>query len=179
MSSVKECTKCNLTKARSEFSKGSDRADGLQYICKSCVKKESTARNAQPGYMSWLSMKQRTSPKHPNADYYYNRGISVHKDFMTYAGFISYMGNPPTEKHTIERIDNDGNYEPGNVRWATIKEQQRNRRSNKYITYGGETLCYEEWGERLGASHGLVWSRLKMGWSEEDAVTVLPGQRRG
>lgn len=176
---MKKCPGCCIEKDYSFFSKDKSAADGLQSRCKACVKEEYTQRYAQPGYISWVSMKQRCSPKHPNARYYYSRGIRVHPDFMTYDGFIGYMGMPPTEKHTVDRIDNDKGYEPGNVRWATATEQTRNMRSNKTITYNGETLCYSEWEERAGLPRGIIHERIKRGWTGSDAISTPPEVKDG
>lgn len=168
---MKVCSKCKNSLDEEMFSKNSSSRDGLQGRCKRCVKEEFDKKRSQPGYVSWLSMKMRTSPKHPNARYYYDKGVRVYEPWRNYDRFIADVGSPPSTESTIERIDVDGNYEPGNVKWVTMREQNRNRTSNKFITYNGETLCYEEWGERLGGSPGLVYNRLRMGWTEEDAVS--------
>lgn len=175
---MKTCPRCSKSLDEEMFSKDSSSRDGLQVYCKPCIKADNDQKYEQPGYVSWLAMKMRVSPRHPNARYYYDKGIRLHDPWRKYENFISDVGLPPTPDHTIERIDVNGNYEPGNVIWVTMKEQCRNRTSNKFITYDGETLCYEEWGERLGGSHGLIYGRLKRGWTEERAVTTpLRGAR--
>lgn len=177
---MKTCYSCKQSLDGDKFSKDSSSRDGLQGECKLCVKRWYDAKHVQPGFVSWLNMKHRVSPRHPNARYYHEKGIRLYEPWRKYEVFIRDVGLPPTPDHTIERMDVDGNYEPGNVKWATMKEQSRNRTSNRFITYNGETLCYEEWGERLGGSHGLIYGRLKRGWTEEQAVsTPLRGAKVG
>jgi hypothetical protein len=126
-------------------------------------------------YNSWVGMKQRClNPKNPKFSIYGNRGISVCDRWLkSFENFLEDMGNAP-DRMSIERIDNNGNYEPKNCKWATNKEQSNNRRSNKLITYKGETLGVCEWSKRLGAGISLVTYRLKQGWNPISAITIKP-----
>lgn len=97
------------------------------------------------------------------------RGITVcdewKNDFQTFYDWA--MSNGYFDNLTIDRIDNDGNYEPSNCRWATIKEQNRNSRSCEMIEYKGEIHCLKEWSEILGLSYGALKDRKSYGWSIE------------
>lgn len=101
--------------------------------------------------------------------YYGGRGIKVCERWVKFENFLVDMGERPTGK-SIDRINNDGNYEPGNCRWATDIEQHRNRSDNVRITFNGETMTMAEWEERLSMKRGLLRDRISSGWSAEDAL---------
>ena len=126
-------------------------------------------------YSSWIDMKRRCyNPKIESYKYYGGRGIKVYKPWRrSYIWFKRWaLKNGYKEGLTIDRIDNDGNYEPDNCKWSTAKEQARNRRSNKLITYKGETHCLTEWAEILGINENTFYSRLNgHGWSIEKTFT--------
>lgn len=101
-------------------------------------------------------------------------GIIVCKRWLESAkAFIDDMGPRPSMLHSIDRFPNQsGNYEPGNCRWATIKEQNRNRKSNRLITIGDETRCIAEWSELTGIKAGTLWNRINMqGMTPELAIS--------
>jgi len=100
------------------------------------------------------------------------RGIRVCERWRnSFENFLADMGKKPSAKHSLDRINNDGDYEPGNCRWATNREQSRNRSNNRYITAFGETLLVVEWAERSNVKLGTIYRRLQYGWSPERAVT--------
>lgn len=130
-----------------------------------------------PTYASWQSMRRRcldpTDPHWPN---YGGRGIKIHPQWDDFAVFLADAGERPSAVHSLDRYpDNDGDYEPGNVRWATPKEQSRNKRTNVRIEYQGETLTIAEWAERAGVPYRKLYQRLWEGWSLERAMQTPIG----
>ncbi len=129
-----------------------------------------------PEYKVWAEMKGRCSnPKHKAWRHYGGRGIKVCNRWESFEGFISDMGRRPSSKHTIDRIDNNRGYEPGNCRWATVREQGRNRRNNCHVTINGETKTVAEWCEHYGIPWYLYGGRINLGWSQVDALTLPKG----
>jgi hypothetical protein len=126
-----------------------------------------------------MAMVQRCcNPKHKNFRHYGGRGITVCDRWRTnFEVFLEDMGPRPSAKHSIERKDNNGNYEPGNCVWATQREQSRNKRTNRLVEFGGQTLCVEEWAAKLGLTSKAIHHRLDRGWSIDKALTT-PLQRR-
>lgn len=112
-----------------------------------------------------------TVPSATHYDRYGGRGITVHPSLKTIEGFLAEIGPRPSRHHSIERIDNDGNYEPGNIRWATAKEQNRNQSSNQLLTFANRTQCKAAWAEEYGIKYTTFDERLRRGWSVERALT--------
>lgn len=127
-------------------------------------------------YGIWEAMRRRCSPvaKGRERAIYFDRGIRVCERWSEFASFLADMGQRPSTNHSIDRIDNDGNYEPQNCRWATWREQSLNKRTTKYLTLAGEQLRIDEWATRLGVSLGALRSRVARRWSETD---LLRGSR--
>lgn len=96
-------------------------------------------------YQIWEGIKYRCSnPKHPSYRYYGGRGIKVCERWMSFENFFADMGHKP-EGRTLDRINVEGDYEPGNCRWSTSAEQARNRRNTRLYTYAGKTMCLKDW----------------------------------
>lgn len=130
-------------------------------------------------YKSWSEMRYRCQNKYNKAyPYYGGRGITVCKRWNIFINFLTDMGECP-EGMSLDRIDNNGNYEPSNCKWSTRKQQQRNIRSNRTLTYKGITMCLSEWSEYLGISQNTLTSRLvNQGWPVEKAFST-PIQKNG
>lgn len=128
------------------------------------------------GYSTWTSIKARCfNPKNTFYHNYGGRGITMCFQWRkSFEAFISYVGEKPSPKHSIDRINNDGNYEPGNVRWVTSKENCSNTRANRWIELDGNRLTVTQWNERLGYPNGTIKRRLHLGWPEYKAVTTPP-----
>ncbi len=115
-------------------------------------------------YWIWQCMKKRcNNPNYHQFHLYGGRGIRVCERWNDYANFLADMGEKP-EGRSLDRFPNrDGNYEPGNVRWATTKEQNINTCKTRMIEFNGETLCLRDWERKLGLGYGTLWRRLAKG----------------
>lgn len=132
-------------------------------------------------YRAWRSMRQRCYDNNlPGYKDYGGRGIKVCDRWIeSYENFISDIGRAPSPKHSIDRINNDGNYEPGNCRWATRKEQANNKRPRsknvkpskcRKITLNGITKTINEWGFELDIPTNSIRNRLSWGWPIENVL---------
>lgn len=125
-------------------------------------------------YKVWQQMIRRCcNPKDTNWPIYGGRGIKVCEEWKTFANFISDMG-AGKKGWSIERINNNGDYELANCAWATRKRQNRNTRTNKIITFKGITGCVAELCERFNVNPVLIRNRLKHQWSVEESFTTPP-----
>lgn len=137
-------------------------------------------RSSHPDYQIWSSMIGRCySPRHTSYQRYGGRGITVCERWRTsFEAFISDMGSRPSLKHSVDRIDTNGSYEPSNCRWATVAEQANNTRGNHRITAFGETLTLSQWSRKFGVKREAIAGRLLRGWHAECAVSAPTHQRR-
>lgn len=128
-------------------------------------------------YTIWKNMKARCSNNASQNSYYGARGITVCEEWRnSYQAFYNWaMANGYTDELTIDRIDVNGNYEPSNCRWATLKEQANNKRNNRLLTYNGKSLTVSQWTKELGFNQGLISRRINyLGWDIERALTEPP-----
>lgn len=123
-------------------------------------------------YRIWAAMKARCQRK-TSSDYpkYGGRGIKVCARWQKFENFLADMGEAPPEL-SIERNDNDGNYDISNCCWASTLEQARNKTTNHKITHNGKTACLSEWEEITGISQKAILRRLSLGWSVSDALSL-------
>ena len=140
---------------------------------------ESHGKNKTLEWNSWLSMIQRCeNPRAKEYPCYGGRGIKIDPKWRaSYAAFLEDMGRRPTPEHTLDRIDVNGNYEPGNCRWSDWKGQGRNRRNNIMLTYKGVTACLPEWADKVGLTRQSLVNRLLNGWTLQRALET-PLQKR-
>jgi hypothetical protein len=130
------------------------------------------ANPTDPTYICWWGMRQRCEyPQHKSYARYGGRGIAVCNEWHDFANFLRDMGERP-KGMTLGRIDNDGPYSPANCRWETMKEQQSNRSSNRWITVHGETRTLSQWAELAGIGRDTLDKRLAAGWGAAVAVAT-------
>lgn len=137
-----------------------------------------------PEYKSWSNMKQRCyNPKNADTHRYLERGITVCAEWRgSYYNFLADMGRKPDRTYSLDRIDNDGNYEPGNCRWATSKVQALNSSGAleaRRHEHNGTNLTLTEWSKETGISKKTLNSRTNRGWSVEKVLTTPPGKTYG
>lgn len=129
---------------------------------------------ASPEHRAWWSMIERCENEdHAAFHNYGGRGISVCERWRTsFVQFLEDVGDRPGVGYSLDRINNDGNYEPGNVRWATRTQQARNTRHTLNLSYDGRSQCLSDWAREIGISKNALSDRLKRGWSIEKALTT-------
>lgn len=129
-----------------------------------CRARSTHGKSKAAEYRIWRGMKKRchlrTDKQFPE---YGGRGIIVCDRWrLSFANFYADVGPRPSPDHSIDRYpNNDGNYEPGNVRWATQESQMRNTRVNHWMEHGGKRMVFEDWAKHLGISNSVLWRRLK------------------
>jgi hypothetical protein len=144
-----------------------------------CLQVENTikARSKHKGYRSseygtWSALKSRcTNPNDKGFAYYGARGIKVCQRWMDdFANFLADMGERPSPKHQLDRIDNDKDYEPNNCRWVTRQVQLSNTRRNVFLTYDGRTMTVSAWARERGIKRTTIEARLRRGWPVDQSL---------
>lgn len=128
-------------------------------------------------YRIWNGMKQRcNNPGATNYENYGGRGITYCEHWESFKNFYEDMGDLPFKDATLERIDVNGNYEKSNCKFATLKEQANNTRSNRYITHNGETMTLWDWSKKLNIHQSSLGRRID-NWGVEKALTLQVGDK--
>lgn len=128
-------------------------------------------------YKVWKGMKGRCNlqSNNPHNIAYRNRNIKVcsewENSYESFRDYVTKLEHYGEEGYSLDRIDNDGNYEPNNVRWATRRTQSNNTSANRLLTYNGKTQTSKEWAEELGINYSTIQNRIHLGWSDEDVLT--------
>ena len=161
--------------------KASHLVDGLILSC-GCLKNELLSqRRLKHGmtetreYETWRGIKARClNPNEPGYRYYGGRGITIHQSWKSsFEQFLADVGPRPSEKHTIERLDNNVGYEPGNVIWANRYVQGSNKRNNRRLEFRGQSRTIAEWGRIVGIDRRQIATRIdRLGWSVEKALST-------
>jgi hypothetical protein len=174
-----ECPRSNIC-----VISGGDLRSGHSASC-GCLRREvagsrlrTHGKTGTKAYRAWTHMLSRCRDHNCNEfPRWGGIGITVCERWLRFENFLADMGEPPSPKHSIDRWpDKAGNYQPGNVRWATIKEQNRNRRDNRMLSLFGQNWCITEWSEELGINDNMVHWRLQAGWPPEYALLVPRGE---
>lgn len=140
-----------------------------------CAKGEKHGMSYTKIYRVWRGIIERCKDiNNRNYQNYGGRGIDICERWeKSFSSFLVDMGNPPTKNHSIERIDNDGNYEPSNCRWATRKEQMNNKRNNVFLEYNGKTQTLSQWADEFGLPLETLRVRInRYKWSVDAALTT-------
>ena len=130
-------------------------------------------------YCIWSKMRQRCLKPYCEAyKDYGGRGITICKEWEDFNNFRDWaLSNGYRDDLTIDRIDNDGNYEPSNCRWATMLQQQNNKRNNRLLTYNGITMTFSDWARELGIENSTLYQRLER-HSDNLDIVFYKGDRR-
>lgn len=152
---------------------------GITTSCGCRQKERASSANLTHGksqtsiYRRWAKMKERCLSKDSNDfKHYGGRGIKVCDRWMKFENFCKDMGEIPPGT-TLERINNEGNYEPGNCRWATWADQKNNTRQNIKINIGGIIKTAAQWARHAGLSYWCMITRINLGWSGEKLLTPV------
>lgn len=171
---------CGETVQRSSHSMKSGRTSSC-----GCLRREMTVkRNTTHGqavrkqqtdeYNTWCEIiKRTTNPKCSQYPDYGGRGIAMCPEWRnSFESFLAEVGKKPSKLHSINRINNEKSYEPGNCCWSTRAEQNRNKRNNVMITHDGVTMCAADWCEKTKIKVPTFHSRLNRGWSFKKTITT-------
>ena len=164
---------CRCSCGRTSVRRGSALQGGVAISC-GCARADSLTTHgltrrgqASPEYAAWTALQRRCDrPTHKQYSDYGGRGIRVCERWRTFAHFFADMGSRPSPDHSLDRIDNDGDYEPGNCRWATSAQQMRNQRYNRWVVVRGTRMVLADAAAMLGVNPSTVKRRARRRDSE-------------
>ncbi len=170
-----ECGTIKVVEA-TNLKRGSIKSCGCKKFHYNSIAHKSHGMSMSSEFFAWHNMKARCyNPSESGYSHYGGRGITVCERWIgSFENFFEDMGPKPSPEHSIDRINVNGNYDPSNCRWATSKQQGRNTRFNRIITFMGESKCMAEWAETFGLSAGIIGQRLSRGWSVEESISTPP-----
>ena len=172
--------KCDCGTEKVVRSDGLTGGDNVSCGCKKVEQLTIHGATGTPEHKIWLNMIERCHwPDHKMFVRYGGRGISVCDEWRnSFSAFFTHVGARPTPQHSIDRINNDGGYEPGNVRWATKKQQSNNRRNTLFVDFNGQRKSLAEWCVLIGTvSRATAYERIRRGWLPENAIST-PQRRK-
>jgi len=174
---------CGKTRLIREYSLRSGDTSSCGCLHREMVSKMTSKLNLKhgrygtPEYKSWQMMKERCY--YPSNDSYKNyggRGITICERWRnSFAAFFEDMGLRPGPGYSLDRINPNRDYEPGNCRWATPKQQLNNQRGNRKLTISGKTRTLQEWADLTGINRSTISSRIENGWPLERAISKQTG----
>lgn len=137
------------------------------------IQKRTHGYSKTPTYRSWCLMRSRcNNPNFPKYPRYGGRGIAVCERWERFENFLADMGPRPADT-TLHRLDNDGDYSPGNCQWATTTDQARNKTTSRLLTFEGKTQSLADWADEKGINPFTLWNRIATyGWTVEAALTT-------
>lgn len=177
--------KCQCECGNEAVKQSSDLLGGMRWCSKSCPLKPAARTTHGQRYTKlyrvWRRIKEYCyNPNNKHFEDYGGRGIKIGESWRdNFETFAAEVGQPPFEGAELDRYpNNDGNYEPGNVRWATKKQQANNRRSNRVLEWNGQSMTVQEWGEHFGIDPQKIRNRLRRGWPVPDVFSTEDNRRR-
>ena len=172
---IKKCYFCGESKNINMFSVGYEFCNKCMYEIQESKKSDPTYRSLRsiPEYQVWTKMIRRChNCNDDNYSNYGGRGIIVCEEWRySFENFLKDMGRRPESGYSIERIDNNGNYEPNNCRWATDKEQRRNKRNSRFVQFKNEFITIAELSERYKIPYQTILQRVNAGYEGDDLVS--------
>lgn len=173
------CSCGNMTEvAASDLCTRNTKSCGCLNAEKILSRKKSDKITEHPLYRTWSNIKTRCMNSRNQAYHRYGEcGIDIcdeWKDsFLIFCEYVSKLENYRAKGFSLDRIDNEQGYQPGNLKWSTAIEQARNRRDNRVISYSGKAQTIAAWAEEIGIKYQTLWRRLHSGWTTERALSKL------